>query len=605
MTNDIKAGPLRSRAWFDNPSNPDMTALYLERYLNFGLSQEELQSGKPIIGIAQTGSDLSPCNRHHLELAKRVREGIREAGGIALEFPVHPIQETGKRPTAGLDRNLAYLGLVEVLYGYPLDGVVLTIGCDKTTPAMLMGAATVNLPSIALSVGPMLNGWFRGERTGSGTIVWKAREMMAAGEIDYPGFVKLVASSAPSTGYCNTMGTASTMNSLAEALGMQLPGSAAIPAPYRDRQEMSYLTGKRIVEMVHEDLKPTDILTKDAFVNAIRVNSAIGGSTNAPIHLNGLARHLGVELTIDDWQTYGEEVPLLVNLQPAGEYLAEDYYHAGGVPAVVNQLMERGLIHEDAPTANGKTIGDNCRGAIIEDENVIRPIDRPLIDHAGFRVLKGNLFDSAIMKLSVISKEFRDRYLSNADDPMAFEGKAIVFDGPEDYHHRIDDPATAVDERSVLFMRGAGPIGYPGAAEVVNMRAPDYLLKRGIHSLPCIGDGRQSGTSGSPSILNASPEAAAGGGLAILKTGDMVRIDLGRGTANILISDEELAARHKALEEAGGYAYPAHQTPWQEIQRGIVSQLSTGAVLEPAISYQRLAQGGIDGKSAPVPRDNH
>ncbi|MCW7542473.1 dihydroxy-acid dehydratase family protein [Aurantimonas litoralis] len=605
MTNDIKAGPLRSRAWFDNPSNPDMTALYLERYLNFGLSQEELQSGKPIIGIAQTGSDLSPCNRHHLELAKRVREGIREAGGIALEFPVHPIQETGKRPTAGLDRNLAYLGLVEVLYGYPLDGVVLTIGCDKTTPAMLMGAATVNLPSIALSVGPMLNGWFRGERTGSGTIVWKAREMMAAGEIDYAGFVKLVASSAPSTGYCNTMGTASTMNSLAEALGMQLPGSAAIPAPYRDRQEVAYLTGKRIVEMVHEDLKPTDIMTKDAFINAIRVNSAIGGSTNAPIHLNGLARHLGVELTIDDWQTYGEEVPLLVNLQPAGEYLAEDYYHAGGVPAVVNQLMERDLIHEDAPTANGKTIGDNCRGAIIEDENVIRPIDRPLIDHAGFRVLKGNLFDSAIMKLSVISKEFRDRYLSNADDPMAFEGKAIVFDGPEDYHHRIDDPATAVDERSVLFMRGAGPIGYPGAAEVVNMRAPDYLLKRGIHSLPCIGDGRQSGTSGSPSILNASPEAAAGGGLAILKTGDMVRIDLGRGTANILISDEELAARHKALEEAGGYAYPAHQTPWQEIQRGIVSQLSTGAVLEPAISYQRLAQGGIDGKSAPVPRDNH
>ncbi len=605
MTNDIKAGPLRSRAWFDNPSNPDMTALYLERYLNFGLSQEELQSGKPIIGIAQTGSDLSPCNRHHLELAKRVREGIREAGGIALEFPVHPIQETGKRPTAGLDRNLAYLGLVEVLYGYPLDGVVLTIGCGKTTPAMLMGAATVNLPSIALSVGPMLNGWFRGERTGSGTIVWKAREMMAAGEIDYAGFVKLVASSAPSTGYCNTMGTASTMNSLAEALGMQLPGSAAIPAPYRDRQEVAYLTGKRIVEMVHEDLKPTDIMTKDAFINAIRVNSAIGGSTNAPIHLNGLARHLGVELTIDDWQTYGEEVPLLVNLQPAGEYLAEDYYHAGGVPAVVNQLMERGLIHEDAPTANGKTIGDNCRGAIIEDENVIRPIDRPLIDHAGFRVLKGNLFDSAIMKLSVISKEFRDRYLSNADDPMAFEGKAIVFDGPEDYHHRIDDPATAVDERSVLFMRGAGPIGYPGAAEVVNMRAPDYLLKRGIHSLPCIGDGRQSGTSGSPSILNASPEAAAGGGLAILKTGDMVRIDLGRGTANILISDEELAARHKALEEAGGYAYPAHQTPWQEIQRGIVSQLSTGAVLEPAISYQRLAQGGIDGKSAPVPRDNH
>ncbi|MBP0617219.1 IlvD/Edd family dehydratase [Jiella mangrovi] len=596
---------LRSRAWFDNPDNPDMTALYLERYLNYGLSQDELQSGKPIIGIAQTGSDLSPCNRHHLELAKRVREGIREAGGIAIEFPVHPIQETGKRPTASLDRNLAYLGLVELLYGYPLDGVVLTIGCDKTTPACLMAAATVNIPAIALSVGPMLNGWFRGERTGSGTIVWKAREMMAAGEIDYPGFVKLVASSAPSTGYCNTMGTASTMNSLAEALGMQLPGSAAIPAPYRDRQEISYLTGKRIVDMVHEDLKPTDILTKDAFVNAIRVNSAIGGSTNAPIHLNALARHVGVELSIDDWQTYGEEIPLLVNLQPAGEYLGEDYYHAGGVPAVVNQLMEQGLIAEDALTVNGKTIGENCRGAVIEDTNVIRSYDNPLKPHAGFRVLKGNLFSSAIMKLSVISPTFRKTYLENPEDPMAFEGKAIVFDGPEDYHHRIDDPELAIDEHSVLFMRGAGPIGYPGAAEVVNMRAPNYLIKRGVTELPCIGDGRQSGTSGSPSILNASPEAAAGGGLALLQTGDKVRIDLGRGTADILISEDELETRRKALDAAGGYQYPAHQTPWQEIQRGIVSQLETGMVLEPAVTYQRLAQGGANGDMAKVPRDNH
>ena len=597
--------PLRSRAWFDNPSNPDMTALYLERYLNFGLSQDELQSGKPIIGIAQTGSDLSPCNRHHLELAKRVREGIREAGGIAMEFPVHPIQETGKRPTASLDRNLAYLGLVELLYGYPLDGVVLTIGCDKTTPACLMAAATVNIPAIALSVGPMLNGWFRGQRTGSGTIVWKAREMMAAGEIDYPGFVKLVASSAPSTGYCNTMGTASTMNSLAEALGMQLPGSAAIPAPYRDRQEISYLTGKRIVDMVHEDLKPTDILTKDAFVNAIRVNSAIGGSTNAPIHLNALARHVGVELSIDDWQTYGEEIPLLVNLQPAGEYLGEDYYHAGGVPAVVNQLMEQGLIAEDALTVNGKSIGENCRGAVIEDANVIRTYDNPLKPHAGFRVLKGNLFSSAIMKLSVISPQFRERYLSNAEDPMAFEGKAVVFDGPEDYHHRIDDPSLAIDEKSVLFMRGAGPIGYPGGAEVVNMRAPDYLIKRGITELPCIGDGRQSGTSGSPSILNASPEAAAGGGLALLQSGDMVRIDLGRGTADILLPEEELAARRTALEADGGYKFPAHQTPWQEIQRAIVSQFETGMVLEPAVTYQRLAQGGTSGDMPKVPRDNH
>ncbi|KQY44888.1 dihydroxy-acid dehydratase [Rhizobium sp. Root491] len=592
-------GKLRSRAWFDNPANADMTALYLERYMNFGLSQAELQSDRPIIGIAQTGSDLSPCNRHHLELAHRLREGIREAGGIAIEFPVHPIQETGKRPTAGLDRNLAYLGLVEVLYGYPLDGVVLTIGCDKTTPACLMAAATVNIPAIALSVGPMLNGWFRGERTGSGTIVWKARELLAKGEIDYQGFVKLVASSAPSTGYCNTMGTATTMNSLAEALGMQLPGSAAIPAPYRDRQEISYLTGLRIVEMVKEDLKPSDIMTKDAFINAIRVNSAIGGSTNAPIHLNGLARHVGVELTVDDWQTYGEDVPLLVNLQPAGEYLGEDYYHAGGVPAVVNQLMTQGLIIEDAMTVNGKTIGDNCRGAIIEDEKVIRPYDQPLKERAGFRVLRGNLFSSAIMKTSVISEEFRKRYLSNPNDPEAFEGRAVVFDGPEDYHHRIDDPSLKIDANTVLFMRGAGPIGYPGAAEVVNMRAPDYLLKEGVNSLPCIGDGRQSGTSGSPSILNASPEAAAGGGLAILQTGDRVRIDVGRGKADILISGEELAKRYETLSAEGGFKYPDHQTPWQEIQRGIVSQMETGAVLEPAVKYQRIAQ------TKGLPRDNH
>lgn len=589
----------RSRAWFDNPDNADMTALYLERYMNFGLSQEELQSGRPIIGIAQTGSDLSPCNRHHLELAKRLREGIREAGGIAIEFPVHPIQETGKRPTAGLDRNLAYLGLVEVLYGYPLDGVVLTIGCDKTTPACLMAAATVNIPAIALSVGPMLNGWFRGERTGSGTIVWKARELLAKGEIDYQGFVKLVASSAPSTGYCNTMGTATTMNSLAEALGMQLPGSAAIPAPYRDRQEVAYRSGLRIVEMVKEDLKPSDIMTKDAFINAIRVNSAIGGSTNAPIHLNGLARHVGVELTVDDWQTYGEEIPLLVNLQPAGEYLGEDYYHAGGVPAVVNQLMQQGLIKENAMTVNGKTIGDNCRDAKIEDEKVIRPYDQPMKERAGFRVLRGNLFSSAIMKTSVISEEFRNRYLSNAADPEAFEGRAVVFDGPEDYHNRIDDPSVGIDANTILFMRGAGPIGYPGAAEVVNMRAPDYLLKQGVTSLPCIGDGRQSGTSGSPSILNASPEAAAGGGLAILQTGDRVRIDLGKGSADILISDEELANRYQALAAAGGFQYPEHQTPWQEIQRSLVSQMETGAVLENAVKYQRIAQ------TKGLPRDNH
>jgi len=590
---------LRSKAWFDNLANPDMTALYLERYMNFGLSQEELQSGRPIIGIAQTGSDLSPCNRHHIELAKRVREGVRDAGGIAIEFPVHPIQETGKRPTAGLDRNLSYLGLVEVLYGYPLDGVVLTIGCDKTTPACLMAAATVNIPAIALSVGPMLNGWFRGERTGSGTIVWKAREMMARGEIDYQGFVKLVASSAPSTGYCNTMGTATTMNSLAEALGMQLPGAAAIPAPYRDRQEISYETGLRIVEMVREDLKPSDILTREAFINAIKVNSAIGGSTNAPIHLNALARHVGVELTVDDWQTYGEEIPLLVNLQPAGEYLGEDYYHAGGVPAVMGELIKHEHLHTGAMTVNGKTVGENYTASTIEDEKVIRPFDRPLKERAGFRVLKGNLFSSAIMKTSVISPEFRGRYLSNPNDPEAFTGRAVVFDGPEDYHHRIDDPSLAIDGTTILFMRGAGPIGYPGAAEVVNMRAPDYLLKQGISSLPCVGDGRQSGTSGSPSILNASPEAAAGGGLAILQTGDQVRIDLKKGTANILISEEEIASRRAALDAAGGYVYPESQTPWQEIQRSYVGQMETGAVLEPAVKYQRIAQ------TKGIPRDNH
>ncbi|KQN21108.1 MULTISPECIES: IlvD/Edd family dehydratase [unclassified Sphingomonas] len=590
---------LRSRAWFDNPENIDMTALYLERYLNFGLSLEELRSGKPIIGIAQTGSDLSPCNRHHLVLAERLREGIREAGGIALEFPVHPIQETGKRPTAGLDRNLAYLALVEVLYGYPLDGVVLTIGCDKTTPACLMAAATVNIPAIALSVGPMLNGWHKGERTGSGTIVWKARELLATGAIDDEGFIKLVASSAPSTGYCNTMGTATTMNSLAEALGMQLPGSAAIPAPYRDRQEVAYKTGKRIVDMVAEDLKPSDILTREAFHNAIVVNSAIGGSTNAPIHLAAIARHIGVDLPIDDWQTHGHKVPLMVNLQPAGEYLGEDYYHAGGVPAVVAELMKQGLIHEDAMTANGKSIGDNCRTATIEDERVIRPFATPLLEDAGFIVLRGNLFDSAIMKTSVISPEFRERYLSNPDDPEAFEGPAVVFDGPEDYHHRIDDPSLGITTDTLLFMRGAGPIGYPGAAEVVNMRPPAYLIREGVHALPCIGDGRQSGTSGSPSILNASPEAAAMGGLALIRTGDRVRIDLGKGSADVLISDEELAERRRTLTAAGGYAFPRSQTPWQEIQRATVGQMETGAILEGAEKYQRIAQ------TMGLPRDNH
>jgi dihydroxy-acid dehydratase len=590
---------LRSQLWFDNPDNPGMTALYIERYLNFGLTSKELRSGKPLIGIAQTGSDLSPCNRHHLELAKRVREGIRTAGGIAFEFPCHPIQETGKRPTAALDRNLAYLSLVEVLYGYPLDGVVLLTGCDKTTPACLMAAATVNIPAIVLSGGPMLNGWWKGERCGSGMAVWKAREELAAGRIDNDQFMEIAMASAPSIGHCNTMGTASTMNALAEALGMSLPGCAAIPAPYRERAQIAYETGVRAVEIVHEDLKPSDILTRKAFENAIVANSAIGGSTNAPIHINAIARHVGVKLDIEDWQTIGYDVPLLVNMQPAGKYLGEEYFRAGGLPAVMHELLKAKRIHGDALTINGKTMGENVKRAKSQDADVIRPYDQPLKEKAGFLVLKGNLFDSAIMKTSVISEEFRKRYLSNPKDPNAFEGRAVVFDGPEDYHHRIDDPSLKIDENTMLFIRGVGPIGYPGSAEVVNMQPPASLIKKGILSLPCIGDGRQSGTSGSPSILNASPEAAAGGGLALLKTGDRVRIDLNKGTANILISKAEYDQRRAALQKRGGYQYPPSQTPWQEIQRGMVDQLADGMVLRPAVKYQRVAQ------TSGVPRDNH
>jgi dihydroxy-acid dehydratase len=589
---------LRSQLWFDNPENPGMTALYLERYLNFGLTPAELRSGKPIIGIAQTGSDLSPCNRHHLELAKRVREGVRAAGGIAFEFPCHPIQETGKRPTAALDRNLAYLSLVEVLYGYPLDGVVLMTGCDKTTPACLMAAATVNTPAIVLSGGPMLNGWWKGERAGSGTVVWKAREDLAAGRIDNREFLEIAAASAPSIGHCNTMGTASTMNALAEALGMSLPGCAAIPAPYRERGQIAYETGLRAVEIVEEDLKPSDILTRKAFENAIIANSAIGGSTNAPIHINAIARHVGVKLSVEDWEKIGHDVPLLVNMQPAGKYLGEEYYRAGGLPAVMHELLKAKRIHADAPTINGKTMGENVRRAQGTDADVIKPYNAPMKKQAGFKILKGNLFDSAIMKTSVISDEFRKRYLSNPKDKNAFEGRAVVFEGPEDYHHRIDDPSLKIDENTLLFMRGAGPIGYPGSAEVVNMQPPAALIKNGITSLPCIGDGRQSGTSGSPSILNASPEAAANGGIAVLKTGDRVRIDLGKGTANILISKAELSRRKAALLKNGGYRYPASQTPWQEIRRGIVDQLAEGMVLKPAVKYQRVAQKSI-------PRDNH
>lgn len=590
---------LRSQYWFNNPANADMTALYLERYLNFGLTKNELQGGKPIIGIAQTGSDLSPCNRPLVDLAKRVRDGIYEAGGIPLEFPVHPIQETGKRPTASLDRNLAYLSLVEVLYGYPLDGVVLTIGCDKTTPACLMAAATVDIPAIALSSGPMLNGWYKGQRTGSGTIVWMAREKLATGELDYDGFIDLVATSAPSGGFCNTMGTATTMNSLAEALGMTLPGNAAIPAPYRERGQMAYETGRRAVEMVHENLTPSKIMTRKAFENAIMVNTAIGGSTNAPNHLNGIARHLGIELEVKDWETHGHDLPLLVNLQPAGEFLGEDYHRAGGVPAVVAELIKARKIHEDCITANGKTIGENCEGKFSWDRTVIKEYDKPLKKQAGFKMLSGNLFDSAIMKTSVISDEFRQRYLSNPKDPNAFEAKAIVFDGPEDYHANIDNPKLGIDENTVLFIRGVGPLGYPGAAEVVNMRAPNYLLEKGIRSLACVGDGRQSGTSGSPSILNASPEAAAGGGLALLRNGDKVRIDLNTGTANMLVSDEELKKRRAELEKSGGYKVPESQTPWQEIFRKEVDQLSNGMVLKGATKFQRVAS------TKGIPRDNH
>jgi dihydroxy-acid dehydratase len=594
----VKSRPLRSQLWFDNPENPGMTALYLERYLNYGLTSKELRSGNPIIGIAQTGSDLSPCNRHHLELAKRVREGIRSAGGIAFEFPCHPIQETGKRPTAALDRNLAYLSLVEVLYGYPLDGVVLLTGCDKTTPACLMAAATINTPAIVLCGGPMLNGWWKGERCGSGMAIWKAREDLAVGRIGNQEFMDIAAASAPSIGHCNTMGTASTMNALAEALGMTLPGCAAIPAPYRERGQIAYETGVRAVEIVHEDLKPSDILTRKAFENAIVANSAIGGSTNAPIHINAIARHIGVKLSIEDWEKVGYDVPLLLNMQPAGKYLGEEYFRAGGLPAVMQELLRAKRIHADALTINGKTMGENVRRARTKDADVIKTYAKPMKKSAGFLVLKGNLFDSAIMKTSVISDDFRRRFLSNPNDKNVLVGRAVVFEGPEDYHHRIEDPALKIDEHSLLVVRGVGPIGYPGSAEVVNMQPPAALIKRGITSLPCIGDGRQSGTSGSPSILNASPEAAAGGGLALLKTGDRVRIDLNKGTADILISKAELGRRRAALLKRGGFQYAASQTPWQEIQRAMVDQLADGMVLKPAVKYQRVAQKSL-------PRDNH
>ncbi|MGR3541905.1 MAG: IlvD/Edd family dehydratase [Hasllibacter sp.] len=590
---------LRSREWFDNPDDPEMTALYLERYLNYGLTPEELRGDKPIIAIAQTGSDLSPCNRHHLVLEERVRDGIRAAGGVPMQVPVHPIQETGKRPTAMLDRNLAYLSLVETLYGYPIDGVVLTIGCDKTTPACLMAAAAVNIPAIALSVGPMLNGWHQGTRAGSGTVIWLARQKLAAGEITPDQFMEMAASSAPSVGYCNTMGTASTMNSLAEALGMELPGGAAIPAPYRERGQVAYRTGERIVEMVRADRKPSDIMTREAFENAIVVNSAIGGSTNAPIHLNGMARQLGIELTNEDWQRIGHHVPLLVDMMPAGRFLGEDFHRAGGVPSVIGELLRAGLLpHPDALCANGLTMRQCYEGTGIIDPEVIRTADAPLKAEAGFLALTGNLFDSAIMKTSVIDEEFRDRYLSDPEDPMAFEGPAVVFDGPEDFHARIDDEGEGITPDSILIMRGAGPIGYPGGAEVVNMRPPTYLIRQGVHAMPCIGDGRQSGTSGSASILNASPEAAEGGGLALVRGGDRVRVDLKAGRVDMLVPADELAGRARALEAAGGYPFPPSQTPWQAIFRREVTPFSKGMGLRDGPEFRDIAAGG-------PPRANH
>ena len=585
--------PLRSRSWFNDPHNPGMTALYIERYMNYGITREELQSGQPIVGIAQTGSDLSPCNKIHVELAERLKAGIRQAGGVPFVFPVHPIQETGRRPTAALDRNLAYLGLVEILHGYPIDGVVLTTGCDKTTPACIMAAATADLPAIVLSGGPMLDGHWDGKLVGSGTIVWEARRQLAAGEIDFEAFIEMVAAAAPSLGHCNTMGTALSMNSLAEALGMSLPGCASIPAPYRERGQMAYETGQRIVQMVWDDLKPSDILTMSAFRNAIAVNSAIGGSTNCPIHITAIARHIGVDLDIEEWQTHGHDIPLLVNCQPAGEYLGEGYHLAGGVPGVCGELIKAGKLETGAMTVTGKTIGENYADAKVRDRKVIRAYDDPLMEQAGFVVVGGNLFDAALMKTSVISDAFRAKYLSTPGDENAFEGRAIVFDGPEDYHDRINDPSLEIDENCLLFIRGCGPLGYPGSAEVVNMLPPDALVQAGTAELPCIGDGRQSGTSASPSILNASPESAAGGGLAILRTGDRVRIDLNARRVDMQLSEEALKARWDAYEP------PAleHQTPWQEIYRGMVGQLSTGGCLELATNYHGVA--------AQVPRHNH
>ena len=589
---------LRSQDWWNDPHEPDMTALYLERYLNNGLTRGELQSGRPIIGIAQTGSDLAPCNRHHLELADRVKAGIRDGGGIPLEFPVHPVQETGKRPTAMLDRNLQYLSLVEVLYGYPLDGVVLTTGCDKTTPALIMGAATVDIPAIVLSGGPMLNGYYKGRLAGSGTIVWHARQLLAKGEITTEQFMDMTCASAPSVGHCNTMGTASSMNAMAEALGMSLTGCSAIPAPYRERPQIAYESGRRAVAMVHEDLRPSRILTREAFENAIFMAAAAGCSTNCPPHVIAIARHIGVELDIKDWEL-GRDIPLLVNMQPAGEFLGEEFFRAGGVPAVIKELIKAGRFHGQALTVTGRTMAQNHETVPFSaDRNVVRSYDEPLLPEAGFVVISGNIFDSAIMKTSVVTPEFRAKYLEHPDHPGMFEGRAIVFEGPEDYHARIDDPKLDIDEDCFLFIRNCGPVGYPGAPEVVNMRPPTKLIEKGIRALPTIGDGRQSGTSESPSILNASPESAVGGNLALIETGDRVRLDMNKGRLDVLVSADDMAQR-RADYEAKPAPIPASQTPWQEIYRKNVGQLSTGACLEPATLYLRVVE------EHGTPRRNH
>jgi len=583
----------RSQEWFDNPDFIDMTALYLERFMNYGITPEELRSGKPIIGIAQSGSDISPCNRIHLELAKRMRDGIRDAGGIPMEFPLHPIFENCRRPTAAIDRNLAYMGLVEILHGYPIDAVVLTTGCDKTTPAQLMAASTVDIPAIVLSGGPMLDGWLDGELVGSGTAIWKARRQLAAEEIDNEKFLQIATASAPSSGHCNTMGTASTMNAMAEALGMSLTGCSAIPAPYRERGQMAYATGRRIVELCEQDIRPSSILSREAFLDAIVVNAAIGGSTNAQQHIVAMARHAGVELRSEDWMEYGHDVPLLLNMQPSGKYLGERFHRAGGVPAVMWELEQAGKLRSKRLTVTGQTMAENLKGRETVDREMIWPFSAPLKEQAGFMVLKGNLFDFAIMKTSVISEEFRQRYLSQPGQENVFECRAIVFDGSGDYHDRINDPALNIDENCILVIRGSGPIGWPGSAEVVNMQPPDALIKRGINALPTLGDGRQSGTSASPSILNASPESAVGGGLAYIRTGDTIRIDLNTGSCNMVVSDEELAKR----KAEGIPAFPASQTPWQELYRSTVGQMEFGACMELAVEYRGVGHN--------IPRHNH